>query len=174
MTLPVSLAHLASSTHQGNLHTYHTWPYVVLYGYIWSYVCIYIYIYIYIYLKRFRALRQAWVLSYHTLSCQHVLRNSAARECELTQMSLEGLPMSQGELQNAVMEGRHGTLGGQNGVQMPPLRAPNGRLSNTNCEMELLGPPRWISRAARCANMAQQAIFGRIWGAQKGPKMGLS
>ena len=53
----------------------------------------------------------------------------------------------------------------------PPLRAPNGRLSSPNCEMELLEPPRWISRAARCANMAQRAIFGGIWGAQKGTKM---
>ena len=131
-------------------------------------------IYIYIYLKRCRARRQAWVLSYHTLSCQHVLRNSAARECELTQMSLEGLPMSQGELQNGAMEGRNGTLGGQNGGQMPPLRAPNGRLSSPNCEGKLLGVPRWSSRAARSANIAQQAIFGRIWGAQKGPKMGPS
>ena len=74
--------------------------------------------------------------------------------------------MSQGELQNAAMEGRNGTLEGQ---KWSANGSPEGS-KWTLQQPKLRGGASWAAKmelkSGQCANMAQQMVFGRIWGAQ--------
>ena len=86
--------------------------------------------------------------------------------------------MSPSGVQKGPREGGNGVMGGQTGLEMPPLRAPKELTRTQNGHGELLGLPRCNLRAPRCGNgaprcgnRARETILGRNLGAQKGSKM---